>query len=185
MNGQFPEFKLNDVEFIEVQRVLSARGVGQSAAEIHGAVTGWICAGARWEEDARNRLVTEYLGLGQTDSLQAVLDRLHTHAIAGLEDDTFAFRLLLPDDDASLNERSAAAGDWCRGFLAGFGMAGRFREEELPAEVSEIFNDIARIAMLSEEVPDDDDNEADLTEIIEYIRMSAVMVFTECAHQAT
>ena len=31
---------------------------------------------------------------------------------------------------------------------------------------------------------EDEDNETDLVEISEYVRMSALLVFTECAHQA-
>src|SRR3546814_2259479 len=53
----------------------------------------------------------------------SALDRMAKASAAQLEDQSFEFTLLLPDDDAGLAERSGALFEWCRGFLGAFGLA--------------------------------------------------------------
>ena len=48
-------------------------------------------------------------------------------------------------------------------------------------DLRELLADLSNIANLDEEVPEDEDNEGDLIEIEEYVRMSALLVFAECA----
>ncbi|MDB9942804.1 UPF0149 family protein, partial [Pseudomonadales bacterium] len=96
-------------------------------------------------------------------------------------DPEFNFHLLVPDDETAIALRSQALGEWCSGFLAGFGLAGRFQNGDLSDDLRELLADLSNIANLDEEVPDDEANEGDLLEITEYVRMSALLVFAECA----
>lgn len=175
---------MDEVTYSEVRTALSEAHSDHSAPEIHGLVSGWICAGAGW--DHRNRLdaVKEYLDIRITPPLESVLDRLYIDASASLNDEEFGFQLLLPSDAEPLNTRTKAVSDWCQGFLSGFGMTGRYSDKELSADLQELFQDLARIAAVSAEVPEDDENEVDLVEIIEYVRMSALLVLTECTRSA-
>lgn len=176
--------KLHDITYSEIQQQLAGEQIDQPAAELHGLVTGWVCAGAQWDQRERLNALHEHYGANVSDAFQDILNRLHASIVSGLRDEGLGFRLLLPADDLPVNARTRAVSDWCGGFLAGFGMTGRYRDDELAGELREVFQDLARIAAISEDVPDDDDNEVDLTEIIEYVRMAALMVFTECAHHA-
>jgi len=50
----------------------------------------------------------------------------------------------------------------------------------LSDDVIEAFADFSRIAGLTETVPDGEENESDLMEICEYVRISVLLIFTEC-----
>jgi len=171
------------MNYKEVSSRLSECKVELHAAELHGLVTGWLCAGAVPAEAAG--ALPEWLGEEVTDeSLPILTAEMAQATLVELQDVEFGFRMMLPDDESSITERQQSISHWCGGFLAGFGTAGRFQQSELPEDTTEIFTDLARIANLDDEIPDDDENETDLMEISEYVRMSALFVYTECASKA-
>jgi len=173
------------MKFVSVSESLSGFNSGPNASELHGLLTGWLCAGSNWSESDPPRQLGDWL-VGDGD-LPQLLTQLVSELVAeiyrDLQDPDFGFQLLLPDDELEISLRQKHLSLWCSGFLSGFGMTGRFQESELVDEVAEVFGDLARIAGLDEEVPEDEENEADLMEIGEYVRISALMVFTECANK--
>ncbi|MCY1446198.1 hypothetical protein D9M71_627500 [compost metagenome] len=90
--------------------------------------------------------------------------------------------LLLPDDEAPLAERAAALGQWCQGFLGGFGLTAR--EGALSGEAVEVLQDLASIAQVQSALEDSDDGENDYMEVMEYLRIAPLLLFTECAKPA-
>ena len=93
----------------------------------------------------------------------------------------FGFELLLPDDDQMLAQRAEALGSWCSGFLSGFGLATGKRGEKLSAEAQDGLRDLAQIAQIAADSDvDSDEDEADLMEVQEYVRMAAMLMFNEC-----
>lgn len=172
------------VSFDELKRWSERLGIPHHPSEVHGLIAGWICSGANWQQDSARATLAGWLDASIESADFALLEALHSEALAGLEDDDFGFRIKIPDDAAPLNERTRATSQWCSGFLAGFGMTGRYQEQDLNADISEVFADLQQISRVVDEVPDDDENEADLIEIGEYVRMSALLIFTECANKA-
>ena len=45
--------------------------------------------------------------------------------------------------------------------------------------MSEALNDLARVAAMTDEVPEGEENESDLNEILEFVRISTLLVFAE------
>lgn len=90
--------------------------------------------------------------------------------------------LLLPSDDAPLAERAAALGQWCQGFLGGFGLTAR--EGALSGEAVEVLQDLASIAQVQSALEDSDDGESDYMEVMEYLRVAPLLLFAECAKPA-
>jgi uncharacterized protein len=91
------------------------------------------------------------------------------------------FRMLLPDEDASLEERAVALAAWCSGFLYGLATHGLRPMEELPEELREIltdFSEIGRAGVAEEEVGEAGENA--LAELEEYVRVGAQLVYDEC-----
>ena len=86
---------------------------------------------------------------------------------------------MIPGDDESITDRAEAVSLWCSGFLSGFGESGRQLDADDVSDVKEALQDIGRIAAMSEEVPEGEENESDLTEIVEFIRISTLLVFAE------
>ena len=89
-----------------------------------------------------------------------------------------AHELLLPSDDAPLTERAAALGQWCQGFLAGFGLNSR-DSSALSVEATEVLQDLAAIAQVQDALEESDDGESDYMEVMEYLRVAPLLLFTE------
>lgn len=167
---------------LNLDRELVAAGARVSASEVHGFITGWICSGTSWESAAES--FEEALEVTLAGELKAAALVTARDAIEGLTDVDFGFQILLPDEADGINQRRSALSDWCQGFLSGFGLTGRFQDSELSDEVKELLQDFTQIAQVDDEIPDNEENESDLTEITEYVRIGAVMVFTDCATKA-
>ena len=173
-----------DVTYNSARKWLEDRRSSQHASEIHGLITGWICAGSRFGPADRREALSSWLASDLSGEAMALVEDLHEATVRGLADEEFGFRLLIPDDNTPLNDRTFALASWCSGFLSGFGMTGRYQQSDLNEDLSEIFADLSRISSFGDEVPEDDDNEADLVEIGEYVRMSALLVYSECADKS-
>lgn len=173
--------------FDDVCSLLVPLGALNSPAELHGMVCGKLSGGARFSESEWLQAVVEYMDLAQdmpADTNTAVT-QLYPISLAQLGDDSFSLELLLPDDDTELPLRADALGQWCQGYLSGFGSSGIKGESSMSSEVADALRDIAAIVQI--DVEDDDENEeseANLLEITEYVRLSAINVFMECGSLA-
>jgi uncharacterized protein YgfB (UPF0149 family) len=163
---------------------LGSLGVQQGGSEVHGLITGLLAAGAKMKASTVLDTLAEWLEADIDGAEQAVLLQLYEEISTSLLDTDLGFEPLLPDDDDPVAERTLALGQWSSGFLAGFGLTGRFQEADLSDDLRELLADLGKIASLDEEIPDDEDNEADLVEIVEYVRMSAMLIYTECIASA-
>lgn len=165
----------------EIEDAARAMGLGVGASELHGALCGWLAGGGndspRWLAQV---MADDTLTAPQADS---ALDRLRAASVAQMSDRDFGFDLLVPDADAPLVERSSALFDWCRGFLGGFGLAAG-AEPPLSEESSEALGDLARLAAASPQEEGDEDDEAALAEIEEFVRVAALLLHGDCAMAA-
>ena len=168
------------MDFDAWQRELGEVGFELSASELHGILTGYLCATASLNMERLAELVAQPMTpLAQTTVLLMVRD-----AQKALVDDDFGFEPLLPDDQVSASTRVSCLAGWCGGFLAGFGGAGQFREADLPEIVGEALPDLMQIASIRDDMPEGDENDADLMEIEEYVRVAVMTVFVECTRGA-
>jgi uncharacterized protein YgfB (UPF0149 family) len=107
------------------------------------------------------------------------MQRLREHAVEQLDARNFALDLLVADEDASLAERSGSLFDWCRGFLGGFGLSAG-ANPPLSDEGREALADIAKLAAAAPQDEGDEDDEAALVEIAEFIRVAALLLHGDC-----
>lgn len=176
---------MSTISFNALNDCLIALGTPHTAMEVHGLVTGMLAAGGDFSASATGpQQLAHWLDVSLDSAQGPLLTQLFDNVAADLKDSDMSFQLLLPDDESAVAVRTAALGLWCTGFLSGFGLAGRFEDSELSEDVRELLTDVSKIAQLDEEVPDDDENETDLVEISEYVRMSAMLISTECARRA-
>ena len=163
-------------------RQLAAADVDASPAEVHGIAIGLLCAGApdaceRWERE-----LLEDAGDGNVlaDECRRSLRALHQRTAAQISDPDMGFALFLPDDDRPLAERALALRDWCEGFLYGFGIAGISPDQVLSAEGREALRDFTELTRLdAEHVADSENEEGALTEIVEFVRIAALLIREE------
>lgn len=175
---------MNIPDYGELQAALGAEEYGADAAEAHGTLCGLLCAAAADlpESWIHNTLVDaeEYSFGGRADA-RSLLEALHDATRAALRGGAMTFQLLLPRDEVRIEDRAAALAAWCNGFLYGLAMRGLSPVGELPEALREIltdFSEIGRAGVAEEEV--EEAGEAALTELIEYVRVAAQLVYDEC-----
>ncbi len=162
-----------------VAQALASLSSDVAAAESHGMLCGMLCNPDPFSADAWLRHVLGYEAGRSLAELPAT-NPLHTMVSAtvrSLRDEDFAFALLLPADDAPLDERADALGAWCRGFLSGFGLHGA--GANLHQEGREYLLDLYKIGQVAAEDTQGEEGERALLEIAEYARMGAMMLHEE------
>lgn len=153
------------------------QSLATSASELHGALCGWLAGGgASVREWPARVLVDDSL---ETPAEASTLDALRVASAAQLADRSFDFELLLPDADAPLVERSGALFDWCRGFLGAFGLAAGAKPP-LSEESTEALGDLAKLAAAQPQDEGDEEDEAALVEIEEFVRVAALLLHGDC-----
>lgn len=162
----------------EIDDASRSLGLGVTAPELHGALCGWLAGGGDADPEWLGKLLVD-------DALPAVVegsafDRMAKASAGQLEDHSFGFTLLLPDDDVGLAERSGALFEWCRGFLGAFGLAAG-KDPPLSDEGQEALADIARLAAASPQADGDEEDEAALAEIEEFVRVATLLLHGDCA----
>lgn len=151
--------------------------LGLDASELHGGLCGWLAGGGA---DGAGWLSHVLADPGVPDVVAgSVLDALHRATAEQLHDRGFGFELLLPDNDASLAVRSGALFNWCRGFLGAFGMAAG-SAPPLSEEGNEALSDLARLAAATAQDDGDEEDEAALAEIEEFVRVAALLLHGDC-----
>ncbi len=172
------------VSFADAQAVITAENIKAHASEVHGVLTGLVCAGFVFEDQGYLSMLDDLLDLSpeQGDSfpkaVKALIKQMYSELWTDILDDTYTFQLMLPDDDDSLVERGHALGVWVQGFNLGFGL----QQKDSPvtsSEVKEVLTDFAEIANLSDDMEEDEDTEQAFFEISEYVRISALLCFSE------
>lgn len=148
--------------------------------ELHGMVCGMAVNGRP------EFVLSELVDLVGVDALsdQESLGVFVNAALDELHDQNMVFQPLIADDDESIAKRVATIADWCGGFLAGFAAGLDFEQHELPVDVQEIIKDLVSLTGLDPEdyseaefePGEQEEHEASLTEVHEYIRVSTMLV---------
>jgi uncharacterized protein YgfB (UPF0149 family) len=161
----------------EIDEAIRAHGLATTASELQGALLGWLAGGGSADGNwLAGMMADPALPQPAPDSS---LRRLRDHAVDQLDARNFALDLLVADDDASLAERSGSLFDWCRGFLGGFGLAAG-ANPPLSEEGSVALADLARLAAATPQDEGDEEDEAALAEIGEFIRVAALLLHGDC-----
>ena len=159
--------------------LLVSSGHTVSPAELHGLLLGRSCAGAGFEIDAWLVDAAELLGAAPQDTVRQALIGLQEMVKSELTSTDVTVVLLLPNDEAPLSERAVALGQWCQGFLGGFGLTAR--DSALSAEAMEVLQDLAAISQVQNALEESEDGESDYMEVMEYLRVAPLLLFSECA----
>ncbi len=166
-----------------INQWLQQLGADLSASEFHGLLTGLILtqggeAVLSWQE-----CIAPELDPSNADA-EAAADHLilpFETLLDELNDPLLIFTPLIPDDEeATVDERILALGEWSQGLL--FGLShGQLVTEKLSAESQEFLDDLLEISRLEsfERDVESEVNENSLTEITEYIRAGTLTLLDE------
>ena len=172
--------KTSNLDFSSIQAIITTENVQSHVSEVHGVLTGLICAGYSFEEQNYIDLLNDILinGEGFPNAVKTAIKQMYSELWSGILDDAYSFQLMLPDDDDSIVERGHALGKWVQGFNLGFGLQQK-NSPVTSSEVKEVLTDFSEIANLSDEMEEDEDTEQAYFEISEYVRISALLCFSE------
>ena len=170
----------NAIDFASLQAIITTEDVKLHGSELHGVLTGLICAGYSFENNDYLAMLNDVFNNGEAlpSKLRMTIKLMFGQLWQEILDDSYSFNLLLPDDDDSLLERGHALGAWVQGFNLGFGLQ-QNKAAKFSDDVKEVLNDFAEIANLSDEIEEDESTEQAYFEIAEYVRISALLCFTE------
>lgn len=170
------------MNFSELNNMLIESGAGCRAAECHGFLCGYLCVAEQPEEAVFEQyLFADSMDAGSLTEYRSMLFELAREVQAGLESENFALRLLLPDENTPLDERSEAFIQWCESFLSGLGVAGLTELELLSIESREVIQDIHKICRLDLDAMSGnaEEEERAFAELTEYVRMGAMLLHEE------
>jgi uncharacterized protein YgfB (UPF0149 family) len=152
-------------------------------AQVHGLFCGYICANSGAEESRWEKII---LGKNKNIASREMLQQLYEFSYQQMNEFSFEFMLLLPDDEEDINTRTEALGLWCQGFLAGLEQSNIKIKRKGKDEFTETLNNLIEIAQVT--YGDLEENEEDETayfELVEYVRLAALMVFQELSSKKT
>ncbi len=167
------------IDYERLGDVLARLGAADAAAEYHGALCGALSVRVPAEIDLLRLIEIE--GAGSSDSqVRAELQRVCAQVLASLQDSEMAFQPLLPDDDAALVPRVRALASWCEGFLFGLASKPGLDLARCSEETQEVVRDFTQFTQAAVGESDDPDlEETAYTELVEYVRVGAQLVFME------
>lgn len=168
-----------------LEAALHGTELGIDASELDGLLTGYVCGGGK----AGRESLSTALQLDSDDpQLNELLAGMHDTCVRHLGQMDMNLEPLLPADGNSLHERADALVDWTRGFLGGFGLAGT-AADALSGDGREVLRDLGVIAAsrltLDEADENADEDESALMELLEFVRVGAMLLQTEVAMAET
>ncbi|MDD2059456.1 YecA family protein [Pseudomonas sp. GD03860] len=159
--------------------LLTSNGHPVSPAELHGLLLGRSCAGAGFDAEGWLADAAQLLEVEPSDNVRNALIGLQEMVKGELTSDDITVVLLLPGDELPLTDRATALGQWCQGFISGFGLnAGG---KELSTEAKEVLQDLVAISQVQDALEESEDGENDYMEVMEYLRVAPLLLYTELA----
>jgi len=160
--------------------MLKQENIIVDASEIQGILCGMLAGGMNLDDQNWLEALADVINQG--DSLSATAQQnivlMFNQICQEFIEADFALRMCLPADSTSINVRGAALVNWVHGFLLGFGL----HQDDLTncsPEAKEALEDFAQISKLDEDMEEGEESEQAFFEVIEYVRISAMLCFNE------
>jgi uncharacterized protein YgfB (UPF0149 family) len=167
-------------DYYMTAELLASHGIAAPVSEIHGVLSGQICSGCGEPDLDLSKKILDIDG-NIEEVITNLLNLLAEDIRKQLGAEDYSFQPLLPEDEQSLSSRLSALAMWCDGFNAGFAGAWVRDDAAMSDETREVLEDFSRIALVEEEDEElpDNENEANLMEIIEYARMATITLYLQ------
>jgi yecA family protein len=183
-SDDFHEEEILDSQFDWLANIYNRHGAINHPSELHGLMLGEIVGNLRRTSSDWLQQVYEHMGVEALDEeryANATEDLLHFYqkTIEGIDKDSSAFMLLLPDDDYELSERIESLIVWVRGFLEGIAISASERLQKLDKQLQEILRDFVEICQIDSRVEQDEASEKEFVEILEYVRIGVLNLYAE------
>jgi hypothetical protein len=163
-----------------VQALLDEMGITTKAAEVHGQLCGMLSSGIFDKATVYIQELIDNVDLMAFEKEIKQLISLVDISLKQLTSATFEFHLLLPDDEAPLQDRAQALSMWCQGYSDALLNSDVNIDSLAHDEVKEAFFHISEIATIDHTYSTvTEEDEVAYTEVYEYVRMAAMMLYAE------
>ncbi|MDO6619773.1 MULTISPECIES: UPF0149 family protein [unclassified Shewanella] len=164
----------------KLKQALDSAEIGQHPVEVHGALVGLICGGVDQAKLAWQKPLLELMNDGQAVSteLQQLINELFQDTATRLSDAEFGFTPLLPEEEELLSLRLECLALWVQSYLTAIALI-QPKLNGASTDVREIIQDLGAIAQVEFDVSDDDESEAAFIELHEFVRMAAILCYSE------
>ena len=169
-----------EVNYEALSGLLHRHNILTDAAEVQGILCGMLSGGMDPQNPDWKHSLDDFINTGEPlpTEVSGMVQALYTQVCQQLIDDEFALVLCLPEEAAPIVERGQALIAWVQGFMMGFGV----QQQELKscsADVKEALQDFSEIMHMDSEMPETEESEQALFEVMEYVRISAILCFAE------
>ncbi|HCV03771.1 UPF0149 family protein [uncultured Pseudoalteromonas sp.] len=167
-------------DYQQAQLLLEKNEIFVAPSEAHGVISGLLACGINIEADEYLGLLSDVFNDGQAFSkdLKAFFADVYSQVVASFSDEEFQFDLFLPSDDETLIDLANGLVSWVSGFMLGFGLKQK-DYGKLSADVKEVISDFSEITRLDTMFEETEEDSQALHEVIEYVRVSALLCFAE------
>lgn len=168
------------IRYEAFSNLLNQHNVIVDGAEVQGILCGMLAGGMTLDDQHWLEALSDVTNQGEAfhRKLKASIVDVYDEVCQQFIEPDFALQMCLPDDAAPINERGQALTHWVQGFLLGFGL----HQADLTGcseDVKEALEDFTEIARMDEQMTEDEASEQALFEVVEYVRISAMLCFNE------
>lgn len=163
-----------------LSKALDMSEIGATASECHGVLCGFICGGINVEDNSWSGAFNDLMndGLGLPIDLKNLLKNLFEASVNDFVSGEYQVKLMLASDSKPLSEVAFSLAQWCESFMAGFAI-GDGSKKKLPKEINETLSDLGQICQIDTDIDDSEESQRTFEEIAEYVRLSAILCFSE------
>ncbi len=167
-------------DYQQAQLLLEKYDIHIMPAEVHGVISGLLACGLDILSDEYLTILSDVFNEGQAfpHELKNYLAGVYKEVVNSFGQDDLSFSLYLPDEDETLADQANAIVAWVAGFLLGFGLKQK-NYGQLSPDVKEVVADFTEISKLDTHFDETEEDEQALYEIIEYVRISTLLCFSE------
>lgn len=163
--------------YSELVNTLTQAKINFTPSEAHGLLCGYLCAPSGANKTPWKKTL---LGKNKNNACYELLQQIYEVSYHQMSDFSFEFSLILPDDEEDINIRTEALGLWCQGFLTGLEQSKIPIQRPEDNEFTETLNNLIEIAQVSYgDIADNEEDETAYFELVEYVRLGALMIFQE------
>lgn len=172
---------MNTIDHDELDGALYEADLDVGASFCHGLLSAYHCVKGQ-ASDLSVAACIKQIAAQDTIAPNArrQLHALAHQVVAALNSPDLDYHLLLRTDEDSVSDQAQDVAEWCQGFLQGVGLAG---DQDIKGDMREFLTDVVAISSLDEEMREVDettaDDEGDLIEIIEYLRVGVLNLYEE------
>ncbi len=169
---------VKDFSYDNLSKIIHTLNTNENPANAHGMLCGLICA-------VQELNITLWLSQIAGDNTNLALKNktltsLYKYTNEQLNCDDFSFEPIIAEEIESLDYQVESLTRWCQGFLFGLRF-GKIKTRS--TETLEAIRDISNISKLSDEVANTEDNSRDFYEILEFVRMSVLLIYQASCQQ--